>query len=126
MQIIIDRVLDAPFHALTVTNVRNIISVVPQDWVDELKTIRLHAGQYDYTHRRVLYRPERGRLEIWCRGLSQKTTVREIMRELASLKMPEYRDTYRGYWKNYTKDQLHHLDALISPVLILAMRSIRK
>jgi hypothetical protein len=81
MKIIADKVKVDPPHAICRTDVPKIISAVPSVWVNDLKIVRLSAGN---PHPHVaIYNPFRHTLTIKSRGRTKERALHRIFTELA-------------------------------------------
>jgi hypothetical protein len=83
MKIIEDRVTIYPPHAICKADIPVIISRLPQNWIQDIKTVRISALQ-KLPRSYAFYRRYNHTLEICSRGISKRQAIQYIMIELAA------------------------------------------
>lgn len=118
MRICIDRINSPPPHALTRAEVKDLLAVVPTEWLRFVKTIHLSAtlpSSSRFNRPVILSLGSDDRLNVCSRGLEPDQARREILRELAHHGL----DITPGYANRLSHQQLKEVDEAIAPLLRL-------
>ena len=84
MQIMVDKVETAPFHALNRQDLQALLKAVPPEWLKYVSNIRLSATLNTSPARYVTLDILKKRLTVCSRYLTADRTRQEILRALAS------------------------------------------
>jgi hypothetical protein len=79
MKIIVDKVLTAPAHALTKSELKIVLSTLPADWMEGIELIRLRND----LHAPPIAEARIRGLVIYSRGRPKRAVVASILRALA-------------------------------------------
>jgi len=111
MKIIEDKVKIYPPHAICRADIPRILSAVQQDWVADLKVVRLSAAN---SHPHVaIYDPFDHTLTIKSRGCTKERTLHRIFTELA---IHGLGITTRGGHKLQARD-LSRVESIVAPLV---------
>jgi hypothetical protein len=85
MKFIEPKVDKPPLRTVSRSDLKFIFSIVPEEWIPELKTVVLSAEQPNKScfNRPVIYSGYSSRLNIISRGLDRLSVLREVLYELA-------------------------------------------
>jgi len=83
MKIRIDALDKPPPHALTISEVKAVLAIVPAEWKRFVSVVRLSAEMPDFSRFGRPVTLVSTRLTICSRGMSSETAYKEVLRELA-------------------------------------------
>ena len=115
MRIDVDPIHAPPSHALTRNEVKELVALVPQEWIRFIRTIHLSATLPDNSRfaRPVIYSAYSNRLNVCSRGMEPEQTRLEILRELARRGL----SIQPSKGNNLSHQQLKEIDEVVSPLL---------
>jgi len=107
MKIHADKIEGGPPHALTVRDVRLIFSTVPQDWIEEIKEVRIANSLDRYSH--TYFSRYHKCLNIYSRDRTKKYVLTAVLSELAAVSL--HKDRGLRYRSKALRDQLKKMTA---------------
>ncbi|MEH6393329.1 hypothetical protein [Pseudoalteromonas sp.] len=84
MKIISAKLNKEPYHSLTKKDVKLIFSLVPNEWISDIKEVVIASEMFSKSRfdRPVIYSSYLNRLKIISRGYSKIDAAKEVLREL--------------------------------------------
>jgi hypothetical protein len=119
MRITVDPTLTVPAHALSKSQIRRVLSVVPVEWRKPIKSVRLsnalHSGpaaEYSFVSHR---------LTVHSRGRTEHDVIRDILMEL----LLHYTMTHPTPLSRLAEAQRKRLNREVEPLLEKALHEIK-
>lgn len=120
MRVIVDPVASAPEHALTKSQIRSMLSVLPSDWTQPIRIVRLSNGLLggpaaDYSF--ISHR-----LNIHSRGRAVGDVIRDVITEL----LLHYSMTHPTPLWRLADSQRKRLNSEVEPLLVQALNAVQQ
>ena len=115
MKIVVAKLNKEPYHSLTAKDIKQLFSLVPQEWKFLITQVVLGAEMFSNSRfdRPVIHSSVSSRLNVLSRGLSKERMVKEVLRELAL----NGGEAQSGFVNHVPKTELVKLDRVIAPYI---------
>lgn len=109
MKIHFDKVIEKPLHALTPAEMRQVISFLPSEWLENVTEIRFSNALEQHWHLHCSYFGTM--ITVYARGRTKREAITSILTRLGArhLGIQETR--------GYSEAQLHRISQIIEPYI---------